>query len=176
MNLTRLKHGVYKDARAPSDEHLEIRAAWLAYDPTRMAWDRLNGKSGGVVVSGESATLLHNIGEFRGSRIEFTTPTRRQTQQPNLRYRNRTLTRDDMTVRHGLSVTTAERTIADLVEERQDLCLVSHALGDAARESRLDTVRLTSFLEVLAGYALRATGTAKETEADCSDTLWNLQR
>lgn len=149
-DLLRLSQGVYKDAGAPADEHLDLRSAWLASEPARLAWERLSDIPATAVVSGESASRLHGIGEFRAIRNEFTTPRRKQTQRADTHYRTRTLTRDDVTLREGLPVTTVERTIADLVEDRQDLSLVGHALRDAARTSRLDADRLTELLSPLA--------------------------
>ena len=149
-DLIRLSHGVYRDAGAPGGEHDNLRAAWLASEPTRVAWERLNEKPGKVVVSGESAAALHGIGNLRAMRHEFTTPTRKQTQRADVHYRTRTLTRDDVTVREGLPVTTPERTIADLVEQRTQLDHVGNALRDAARKSSLDTIRLTELLSPLA--------------------------
>lgn|GEM_PF-152752 len=149
-DLIRLSHGVYKDAGAPGGEYDEVRSAWLASEPTRLAWDRLQEKPPQVIVSGESAAAVHGIGNLRAMRSEFTTPSRRQTQRPDVRYRTRTLTGDDVTVREGLPVTTPERTIADLVEQRTQLDHVAGALRDAARKSRLDVDRLSELLGPLA--------------------------
>lgn len=84
-DLVRLSHGVYKDAGAPGGEFDELRAAWLASEPTRLAWDRLREKPGNVVVTGESAATLHGIGNLRAMRSEFITSSRRQTQRPDVR-------------------------------------------------------------------------------------------
>ena len=150
-HLIRLIHGVYRSAGAPSAEHEELRAAWLATEPRRLALDRP-----GIVVSGESAARLHGIGDLRATRSEFTSPTRRQSQRLDVRYRTRNLPREDVTVRDGLPTTTRERTIADLIEDRQDLSTVADALRDATRQSALDTERLTELLAPLA----RRTGCA----------------
>lgn len=149
-HLIRLIHGVYRNAGAPSAEHEELRAAWLATEPRRLALERLHDNRPGIVVSGESAARLHGIGDLRAARSEFTSPTRRQSQRLDVRYRTRDLPREDITVRHGLPTTTRERTIADLVEDRQDLSTVADALRDATRQSALDTERLTELLAPLA--------------------------
>lgn len=149
-DLVRLSHGIYKDAGAPGGEHDELRAAWLASEPARLAWDRLQDRPPTVVIAGESAATLHGIGNFRATRSEFTTPSRKQTQRPDVRYRTRMLTPDESTVREGLPVMTVERTIADLVEQRAQLDHIGDALRDAARTSRLDTDRLTEMLAPLA--------------------------
>ncbi|WGT47264.1 type IV toxin-antitoxin system AbiEi family antitoxin domain-containing protein [Tessaracoccus lacteus] len=149
-DLVRVSHGVYRDAGAPDPRHEALRAAWLATEPKRLADDRLRDQPPSAVVSGESAARLHGIGDLRAMRSEFTTPTRRQSQRPDVRYRTRQLPSSDVTVRDGLPVTTVERTIADLVEERQGLSIVAHALRDAAMQTRLDTTRLTALLSPLA--------------------------
>ena len=148
--LIRLIHGVYRSAGAPSAEHEELRAAWLAAEPRRLALERLHDNRPGIVVSGESAARLHGIGDLWATRSEFTSPTRRQSQRLDVRYRTRNLPREDVTVRDGLPTTTRERTIADLIEDRQDLSTVADALRDATRQSSLDTERLTELLAPLA--------------------------
>lgn len=137
-DLIRLAHGVYKNAGAPSGAHLDVRAAWLRSDPVRLASDRLSDGHRGIVVSGQTAAWLHDIGDLRSNRTELTTPVRRQTQRADLHYRRRDLTEEDVTIRDGLPVTTPERTIADLVEDRTDLSIVANALRDASRKSDLD--------------------------------------
>jgi hypothetical protein len=149
-DLVRLAHGVYRDAGAPSTDHEELRAAWLATDPTRLAYERLGDHPPSAVISGESACTLHGIGDLRAMKSEFTTPTRRQTQRTDVRYRTRALPERDVALQDGLPVTTLERTIADLVEDRHDLSIVGHALHDAVWQARLDTDRLTELLNPLA--------------------------
>ena len=51
-HLIRLIHGVYRNAGAPSAEHEELRAAWLAAEPRRLALERLHDNRPGIVVSG----------------------------------------------------------------------------------------------------------------------------
>lgn len=149
-DLVRLAHGVYKDGGAPSDEHKALRAAWLAVEPERPAWERVKDRPGFATVSGESAAGLHGIGNLRAMRSEFTTPVRKQTQRRDVRYRMRTLPSDDVTIRNGLPVTTPERTIADLIEDRAQFDHVADALRDAVRKSRLDMDRLSELLAPLA--------------------------
>lgn len=149
-DLERLAQGVYKDPGAPSASHLELRATWLSTAPAELAEDRLKHRPADVTVSGESAATLHNIGDLRAMHHELTTPTRRQTQRSDLRYRMRKLNQDDVTVRDGLPVTTVERTVADLIEAQTDLSLVASALADAARNHTIDLDRLAELLSPLA--------------------------
>lgn len=149
-HLERLVHGVYRDAGAPADEFESLRAAWLGADPSHTAEARLRDLAGGVVVMGESATSLHGVGDLPADRHELSSPVRRQTQRVEISYRQRHLEPDDVTIAHGLPVTTIERTIADLVEARTDLSLVADVLRDAARIHRLDSGRLVELLSPLA--------------------------
>ena len=149
-HLERLAHGVYRDAGAPSEEFESLRAAWLAGDPSHTAEQRLRDLSGGVVVMGASAASLHGVGDLPADRHEFSAPVRRQTQRSGVSYRRRKLEPSDVTIAHGLPVTTIERTIADLVEDRIDLSLVGDALRDAAQSRRLETDRLAQLLAPLA--------------------------
>jgi predicted transcriptional regulator of viral defense system len=149
-DLVRLAHGVYKDAGAPSGAYLDVRAAWLSSDPARLASDRLGDSHRGVVVSGQTAAWLHDIGDLRSNRTELTTPNRRQTQRADLHYRRRDLPEEDVTIHDGLPVTTPERTIADLVEDRTDMSIVADALRDASRKTELDLGVLADRLAPLA--------------------------
>jgi len=149
-HLERLAHGVYRDAGAPSEEFESLRAAWLASDPSHIAEQRLRDLAGGVVVVGGSAASLHGAGDLPADRHEFSAPVRRQAQRSGVSYRRRQLEPSDVTIAHGLPVTTIERTIADLVEDRTDLSLVADVLRDAAHRRRLDTERLTELLAPLA--------------------------
>lgn len=148
--LIRLARGVYKAAGAPRNENEDLIVAWLMAEPDRFAYERVMERPASVVVSGESAAHLHEIGDFPAARHEFTTPTRRQTQRSNVRYRVRDLPEQDVTIRAGLPVTTRERTIADLIETRQDLSLIADALADAARHAQIDVNRLIHLLAPLA--------------------------
>lgn len=149
-HLERLAHGVYRDAGAPADEFESLRAAWLAADPSHTAEARLRDLVSGVVVMGKSAASLHGVGDLPADRHELSSPVRRQTQRPEISYRQQQLDPVDVTIARGLPVTTIERTVADLVEARTDLSLVADVLRDAARTRRLDTDRLIDLLGPLA--------------------------
>lgn len=157
-HLVHVAHGVYRDGGASAPEHEELRAAWLATEPADPAWRRLQNRPWGAVVSGASAAVVHGIGDFRPVAMELTVAGRKQTQRRDLRYRCRELPAQDVTLRDGLPVTTRERTIADLVEAREDLSTVADALRDAVRRSELDTERLTQLLAPLAARNGHAAG------------------
>ena len=157
-HLVRVAHGVYRGGGAPAPQHEELRAAWLAAEPGLPAWQRLQHRPWTPVISGMSAAAVHGIGDFRPSTMELSAPERRQTQRDDLRYRSRELPSDDIALVEGLPVTTRERTIADLVEARQDLTTVAAALKDAAGRSALDSRRLVELLSPLAARNGHETG------------------
>lgn len=149
-DLVRLAHSACRSASAPSEEHEDLRAAWVAADPQRLACEPVAENLGCLVVSGVSVGRLGGMGDLRAQVSEFTTPMRKQAQRQDVHYRMRVLPDQDVIVRVGLPVTTPERTIADLVENREDLSLVAAALRDADRQFHLDMSRLEDLLAPLA--------------------------
>lgn len=150
QHVKRLAHGVYMDAGAPGDQFDDLRAAWLSTDPKKMGEERIKDRANGVVVAGASAARLHDIGDLWSDRHEFVSPTRRQTQRPEIHYRQRVLDPQEVTIVEGLPAMTIERTISDLVEEVGDLSLVADALRDASLKRNLDVGRLRKLLAPLA--------------------------
>lgn len=149
-HLERVSHGVYRDAGAPRGTFEDLQAAWLSTEPRSMGEKRLADRTGGVVVAGTSAARLHDIGDIWADRHEFVSPTRRQSQRAEIRYRRRALEDQDVTLAHGLPTMTVERTIADLLEDVGDLSLVADVLGDAAAAYGLKNDRLRELLAPLA--------------------------
>jgi len=151
-HLERLAHGVYKDAGAPGDQFDDLRAAWLSTAPKRMAHERSKGRENGVVFAGPSAARLHGIGDLWDRRYDFVTPTRRQSQRSEIRYRQRKLDPRDVTTVEGLPAMSIECTIADLFNAEADTSHIADALRDASYKHRLDVDRLR---ELLAPHAKR---------------------
>ena len=148
--LERLAHGVYKDAGAPDNEFDGLRAAWLGTEPKRLAEDRISDAAGGVVVASTSAASLNGVGDSWTGRHEFVAPTRRQSQQEGIRFRQRKLTDRDVTIIHGLPAMRIERTLADLLEDLGDQSLVADALGATMKKYSIDVDLLSELLSPLA--------------------------
>ncbi|WP_156971533.1 type IV toxin-antitoxin system AbiEi family antitoxin domain-containing protein [Knoellia sinensis] len=149
-HLKRLAHGVYMAAGASGDDNDDLRAAWLSTDPIALGEVRIKDRVHGVVVAGSSAARLHDIGDLWADRHEFVSPARRQTQRPEIHFRQRVLDEQDITLVEGLPVMTMERTLADLVESVGDLSLVADALRDASGKRDLAFDRLRQLLAPLA--------------------------
>ena len=147
--LQRVRHGVYALPSASGGPLQALRAAWLATD------SRPVGTKPAVVVSGQSAAVVHGLGDFVASTYEFSTSVRRQTSQKDLKYRVRELPASDVSQVDGLPVTTVARTIHDLASSGTDQGHLAVAVRDALSTG---TTRrsLTNALEsraVMSGYA-----------------------
>ncbi|NQX06041.1 type IV toxin-antitoxin system AbiEi family antitoxin domain-containing protein [Rathayibacter sp. VKM Ac-2856] len=149
-HLERLVHGVYRNAASAPAEFDGLRAAWLSTDPTRTAAERIASRDPGAVVGGRTASFLHGFGDLPPDPYEFATPVRRQSRRVDLRYRHRRQDPREVTVRAGLPTTTIERTIADLLDDREDVSLVADVLADAVRHAAVDLEHLTTLLAPLA--------------------------
>ena len=149
-HLRRVAQGVYMDSGAPSTQIDDLRAVWLSTEPKVLAEERIASMTDGAIVASTSAAYLHGIGDFWPDRHEFVAAGRRQTQRTELRYRQRTLESQDVTLVEGLPTMTLERTIADLIDDVGELSLVADALRDASSRRALDLVRLEVLFEPLA--------------------------
>jgi hypothetical protein len=147
--LERVQHGIYRDMGAPYEQFEGVKAAWLSINPKLTARERIQSKPSDAVVSGSAASHLLGLGDLVPEPYQFTVPARRQTQRDSLTFRIRKLPATSVTIREGLPVTTAEQTIADLVEDHQDLSLVGDVLADA------ETVNVDALVALLGPLAAR---------------------
>lgn len=131
--LLRLAHGVYALRGASGTTHLELRAAWLAVEPTRTASERVDDGAKGVVVSHTSAADLYGFGDLDADRHEFTTSVRKQTRRNDVRFHRSYVSNTDVTLRDGLPVTTPARLIVDLLADGHDGGHVADVLAVAVR-------------------------------------------
>lgn len=149
--IERLAQGVYRMAGAPAAEH--------KVDGTRVHWLALGGVTRHVVAAGKTAAALHGIGDWFPAESEFVAPTRRTTRLSDVRLRIRRLDEEDVVYVDGLPAMTVERTIADLVEAREDPSLIADALQHAVqRGTLLRPRRLAQLLEPLAHRNGEASG------------------
>ncbi|RAX20036.1 MULTISPECIES: type IV toxin-antitoxin system AbiEi family antitoxin domain-containing protein [unclassified Actinomyces] len=155
--LTRVRHGVYALPGSDHDPHQDLRAAWLGTDPKRFADERAHDPDS-PTVSHVSAAALHDIGEIIPARHTFTAPTRKQTRQPDIRYRQRPLDHNDVTVIDGIAVTTIPRTIADLAAEHTEMEHLSAVVRDAAGIPQADLGDIAAALNPHASAYGHATG------------------
>jgi hypothetical protein len=112
-------------------------AAWLALDAGRFAWERPQAPGDDAVLSHESAAKLHGLGRIAVPKTVFTVATERATPPATVLHLGR-LTEQDVTVVEGVPVTTAHRTILDLVRDGEDHEDVGRVLTDALRKDLVD--------------------------------------
>lgn len=150
--LERLAQGVYRMAGAP--------AAMMEIDTIKVHWLALGGRTS-LVAAGRSAAALHEIGDWFPGASEFVAATRRTTRIDGVRIRIRSLEAADTVFVDGMPTMSVERTIADLVESREDLSLVSDAVAQAIQRGiLLRPNRLQEMLEPLARRYREPSGAA----------------
>lgn len=129
-SVQRVRHGVYALASAGYGPLQELQAAWLATDP-RTAGETRVMDGDDVVVSHVSAAQVHGLGDLIAAAHEFTSPRRRQTAQPDVRFHRLDLPDEDRAVVEGLPVTSVVRTVADLVASATDFDHLATVVRDA---------------------------------------------
>ncbi|WP_342802384.1 type IV toxin-antitoxin system AbiEi family antitoxin domain-containing protein, partial [Nocardia sp. No.11] len=144
--LERVRHGMYRVARFPYDEHQDMRVAWMALDPERVAWERLDDPVPTGVVSHRSAAVLHGLGDVDADVVELTTLRRVRLSMPEVEIHRGHLDRDDWQVIDGLAVTTALRTIADLAAAGLDVGHLAGVVRDGLARSLVTADQVTAAL------------------------------
>lgn len=129
--LARVRHGVYALPSAGVDPLQDLRAAWLAASA-----------AGNVVVSGLSAAAVHGLGDLVPSRHEFSSSERRQSAQPDVRFRRADLPAGEVVWVDGLPMTSVPRTVADLARASLDFDHFASVLSDAVDKREVDVSSL----------------------------------
>ncbi|MEV0569291.1 type IV toxin-antitoxin system AbiEi family antitoxin domain-containing protein [Dactylosporangium sp. NPDC050588] len=149
--LVRVAHGVYRVAGGPDAGHLDLRAAWLQFDPLTPAWQRVQSDRV-AVVSHRSAAELYGLGDLIADIHEFAVPVRTQTRRQDVRLYVRQVPPEDRDLTGGLPVTRAHRIVADLLDVHEDGSAVATIAVEAVRRG-LTTVN--KIAESVAPFARR---------------------
>lgn len=146
--LERVAQGVYRATNAPASLQEPTRATWLALGGADYTWPDVPP----VIAAGQTAAILHGIGDFIPDGYDFYTPHRKGTRLPGVRLKARTLTSKEIsTDSEGMPVLSVERTIADLVERHVDTSLVARALAQADWAGKIVfPTRMAEYLNPLA--------------------------
>ncbi|WP_329093743.1 type IV toxin-antitoxin system AbiEi family antitoxin domain-containing protein [Streptosporangium sp. NBC_01469] len=131
--LESVGRGVYLVTGAVQPEHLDIKVAWLRLEPKLPAWQRHDLETYGGVISHGSACELHQLGDLPTSLVEISVPRRRTTREHGVRMHRAELESADVVLVDGLPVTTAERTVVDLLAARVDGAHAGGVIADADR-------------------------------------------
>ncbi|MGW0294735.1 type IV toxin-antitoxin system AbiEi family antitoxin domain-containing protein [Streptomyces tuirus] len=161
--LENVGRGVYALPAAGAPRHLEIKVAWLRLQPTVPAWERPIGGPDSGVISHASACQLHGLGDIPAPDVEISVPRRRTTTEPFVRLRTADMNPADVTVVDGLPVTTAARTVVDLLQAKADGGHVGGVIADAERRDLVDIDVLAQAVQPYARkYGLRPAATGYE--------------
>lgn len=132
--LERVAHGAYRLVGSGTSEVDELLALWKLTAPAKFTHERIP-EWDGVCVGGTSAAYLDGMGDFYLSPYRMFSRRRINSRRPGVRFGVRRIDRDDVSFDRGFPVTRPERTIVDLVLDREDPSLVAGALKDAAHAS-----------------------------------------
>jgi hypothetical protein len=127
----RVAHGVYRMRGTPTDDHLDVRAAWLQLAPDTTVWERTPAQG---VVSRRSAAAIYDLGHLPADIHQFILPMRRQTRRVDVRLYQADLADGEWIRLGGLLVTRPSRAAADLLQDREDPEAVAHVIADALRD------------------------------------------
>ncbi|GHH70371.1 type IV toxin-antitoxin system AbiEi family antitoxin domain-containing protein [Promicromonospora soli] len=151
--LERVTHGVYATPAAAADRLVAVRALWLSLDVRRTAEERLRDRCSAGVLSHATAASMHEIGDLLDAWIEVILPHRYQGRRDRIRAHRAALGPDEVTVVDGLPVTTAARTVADLVVDGHDRDHVATVMTDALRRGLTDRADVGRALDRVLGPA-----------------------
>jgi hypothetical protein len=149
--LERVAHGVYRVRGAGEPDHIGLRTAWLALDPSPPAWQRLDDPDA-ALVSHTSAAELHGVGDLRADVHEFTLTQRRQTRRADVRLHRGRVPDEHRMVLSGLPVTRAGWMIGDLLADHVDPESVARIAAEAI-DRKLDPPSVVA--ERIAPFAAR---------------------
>ena len=132
--LERLAHGAYRLMGSGSTEVDELVALWKLTSPKLFAHERLT-KWDSVCIGGSSAAYLNGMGDLHLSPYRIYSGKRINSRSPFARFSVRHVSRRDVSFERGIPITRPERTVFDLMLDREDPSLVADALRDAASSS-----------------------------------------
>ncbi|MCR6481537.1 hypothetical protein M8542_01780 [Amycolatopsis sp. OK19-0408] len=150
--LESVRRGVHAATSAAAGPAREEQAVWLALNPATPGWERPLLDPDGGVVSHQSAARLHGLGELVNSRLTFTVPKRRDVRDSDVWTKKASLAEEDVIVLDGLPVTTALRTVCDLLDQHIDGSHIATIIREGVQAGKL---RLDRLAEHIAPYARR---------------------
>lgn len=161
--IERTSYGTWRLADGEETPHASVKAAWLSLYPKQTAYDRLRARPRDAVIAGRTAACMHGDAGFYESPFSFDIASPKRTARDDIALRPWPVDEHDVVIIEGLPVTSVERTVADLVREREDPSLVGgFVAGVCSRGHVVDEPRLAELLTPLAarnGYP-KGDGTA----------------
>ncbi|MFB7454003.1 type IV toxin-antitoxin system AbiEi family antitoxin domain-containing protein, partial [Streptomyces sp. NPDC056194] len=161
--LASVGRGVYLLTAAGMPHHLETKVAWLRLQPKRFVWERSISDPDSGVISHTSACQLLELGDIPAPEVEISTPRRRTTTEPSVRLRTASIERTEITTVDGLPVTTALRTITDLLRIGADGGHVGGVIADAERRDLITVEELAQQVQpFVRKYGLKTNATGHD--------------
>lgn len=131
----RVQHGIYRLRDYPSSPYEEVAAAWLAAD------------KGSALVSHESALDLLELSDVTPTAIHLTVPRSRRYARARpgviIHTTTRPLGPKDTVIRHGIRLTSPQRTILDAAEGGTGPEQIEMAIRQGVRMGLIDPKQLT---------------------------------
>ena len=158
--IYRARRGIYYLPSVAFSALTDIRAAWIALDPSQYIDERWQ-EDRCIAVSHESAAELHALGDLIPSKMTFSASYRKQTAQSDIRVvSNCDLPSSDVINLDGLPVTSVERTIADLAAKRIEKNYLATIVADGLRKEGVRYEALTQRLDPVAQFYGERSGEA----------------
>ncbi|MDO5099382.1 MAG: type IV toxin-antitoxin system AbiEi family antitoxin domain-containing protein [Corynebacterium sp.] len=149
--VMRVRQGVYLLPSAQHGPFTDIRVAWVALGGDLFPDERWELEEK-LVVSHESAALIHRIGDLIPAKLTFTSTTRKQTSRDDIYiYVNRGVSWADVVNVDGLPVTSVERTVADLATKKIEFGYLATIVVEALQKEGVRSKTLSTKLDGVAG-------------------------
>lgn len=151
--MKRIARGAYRLAGVPPSDADELLAFWKLTAPRKLTEERAEEDTwDGIAVGGATAAALHGFEGFQLLPYRLLSPTRINSRNARLHTGVRTIAREDVSFKLGLPVTTPERTIVDLILDKEETALIQLALATAITAGTFD---YTHFEKLLAQHATK---------------------
>lgn len=133
--LERIVHGAYRLVGSSSRETDELVALWKLTAPKLFTHERI-AEWDGICVGGTSAAYLNGIGDLHLSPYRIYSRKRINSRNPSARFSKRDVARRDVSFEQGVPITKPERTVLDLVVDREEPSNVVDVFKEAVESDR----------------------------------------
>jgi len=140
--LDRVQHGVYRLRRFPESPRADLIIAQLR-------------AGAGAAISHESALEVYDLSDVLPADVHVTVPRTASRRRHGVRLHTSPLRFEDVTTRDGVTVTTVERTIADVARSGLPDTLVLQAIEQALERGLTTPSRIGRFADLRGGRAKR---------------------
>lgn len=137
-----IEHGIFRLREFPETAFADLFVAWLRTGPDS-------------VISHESALSVYGLSDVLPGEIHVTVRRTASRRRRGMRLHTKRLTKDEITRRQGLPVTTVPRTLADVIVSGLDEELVHQATQQAVARGLATREQLLTYAAQRGGRAAR---------------------